>query len=200
MRTIAFVVMAGILLTSPGWAQHAPTPSTSNLDALAAWAPDDSAPPQARGTTPPPPPTPPPALIDSTNTRGLPNPAENVKLELAITDTYNGAPSSKTVSIVIANGSSGAVRTQNRLPDGNPVYLNIDAQARVYGGGVISVVMTFQYTPAQPAQGENRQRPADLEEHVSVLLQDGKSTVVSQSADPATDRKVTAQITATIVR
>jgi hypothetical protein len=199
MRTIAFVVMAGILLTSPGWAQHAPAPSMPNLDTFAAWAPDDTAPSQGRATLPTPPP-PPPAAIDSTNTRGLPNPAENVKLELAISDTYNGAPSSKTVSIVIANGSSGAVRTQNRLPDGSPVYLNIDAQARVFGGGVISVVMTFQYTPAQPAQGENRQRPADLEEHVSVLLQDGKSTVVSQSADPATDRKVTAQITATIVR
>jgi hypothetical protein len=135
----------------------------------------------------------------------------NVKLELAITDTYAGTPAKKTVTLLIANGGGGMIRTSNRLPDGSPVNLNVDCQVTVNavtmpgrerGPDVIRASLTFAYTPAQSPQAEGRPapRPADLTESVTVILQDGKTTVVSQSADPATDRKVTVEVTATIIK
>src|SRR5438552_5453122 len=53
-----------------------------------------------------------------------PNPAVNVRIELTITDTYATTPSKKTVTLLMANGGSGSIRTSNRLADGSPVALN----------------------------------------------------------------------------
>jgi hypothetical protein len=40
----------------------------------------------------------------------------------------------------------------------------------------------------------------DIQEQMNVLLTDGKPLVVSQSADPRGDRKVTVDVTATILK
>lgn len=126
----------------------------------------------------------------------------NVKLDLTITDTYTGVPAKKTVSMLILNGSNGMIRTSNRLPNGSPVGLNIDAAAQVFSGGLITVRVTFEYTPSQSAgdASPSMPRPAELHESLSVILQDGKSLIVSQSADPTTDRKVTVELVATVLK
>jgi hypothetical protein len=145
---------------------------------------------------------------------GLPTITANVKLDLTITDTYTGTPVKKTVSMLILNGSNGMIRTSNRLATGYVVGLNVDAAAMIHQGGLITVRVTFEYTPAQtgasagseqkaaPAeQGLSpRSQPAELHESLSVVLQDGKPLLVSQSADPTTDRRVTVELMATILK
>jgi hypothetical protein len=141
---------------------------------------------------------------------GLPAVSANVKLDLMIVDTYTGAPTKKTVSMLILNGSNGMVRTSNILA-GSKVGLNVDAAVMIHQGGLITVRLTFEYTPAQTlnAQSEAAEkqglaqptsRPAEIHESLTVLLQDGKPLLVSQSADPATDRKVTVEVTAAILK
>ena len=152
---------------------------------------------------------------------GLPTPTANVKLDLIITDTYTGTPVKKTVSMLIMNGSSGMIRTANRLATGSNVGLNVDAAVMIHQGGLITVRVTFEYTPAQAPSiinPQNREQidairaqqaerglsptsqPAELHESLSVVLQDGKPLLVSQSADPTTDRKVTVEVMATILK
>ena len=152
---------------------------------------------------------------------GLPTITANVKLDLTITDTYTGTPVKKTVSMLILNGSNGMIRTSNRLATGAPVGLNIDAAAMIHQGGFITVRITFEYTPAlgsgPPAAATSEQmaaakaqlsekglsfgaQPAELHESLSVVLQDGKPLLVSQSADPTTDRKVTVELMATVLK
>jgi hypothetical protein len=152
---------------------------------------------------------------------GLPIPTANVKLDLIITDTYTGAPVKKTVSMLIMNGSNGMIRTANRLATGSNVGLNVDAAVMIHQGGLITVRVTFEYTPAQAPSiinPQNREQidairaqqaerglsptsqPAELHESLSVVLQDGKPLLVSQSADPTTDRKVTVEVMATILK
>jgi hypothetical protein len=149
-----------------------------------------------------------------------PNPA-NVKLDLTITDTYTGTPIKKTVSMLILNGSNGMIRTSNRLATGPEVGLNVDASAMIHQGGLITVRVTFEYTPAQGSAGlmsgtaeqvekarsqlaekglSFGSQPAQLHESISVILQDGKPLLVSQSADPTTDRKVTVEMMATVLK
>jgi hypothetical protein len=215
MRKLLFVLVIGTAGVSPALAQQAPPPSPAQATQI-----PQTAPPAAPTQTPAPSGQrggrgqgTPGAMAGFNDFRiqGIPNPAVNVKLELSITDTYAGTPAKKTVTMLVSNGGSGMIRTSNRLPDGSPVNLNVDCQVSVSsvalpgrerGPEVIRTSLTFLYTPAQASSGEGRPapRPADLTESVNVLLQDGKLTVVSQSADPATDRKVTVEVTATIIR
>jgi hypothetical protein len=133
----------------------------------------------------------------------------NIRLDLTITDTYTGTPSTKTVTILIASGANARVRTANVLPNGYEVELNVDAGVSAMpGSDVIRTDVTFEYSPAQVELGGETPatradmpiRPAQLHESLTVFLNDGQQTMVSQSADPATDRKVTVELTATIVR
>ena len=120
----------------------------------------------------------------------------NIRLDLVITDTYTGAPVKKTVSLLVLNGHNGMIRTNGS--DGWSV-LNVDAVAGAWTSGQVSLRMTFEYTPAQTKETSAGRAPR-LNESITVVLQDGKPLMVSQSADPATDRKVTAELTATILK
>src|SRR5687768_10486810 len=79
----------------------------------------------------------------------LPTVTANIKLDLTITDTYTGTPVKKTVSMLILNGSNGMIRTANRLANGSQVGLNVDAAAMIHQGGLVTIRLTFEYTPAQ---------------------------------------------------
>ena len=122
--------------------------------------------------------------------------------------------------MLVLNGSSGMIRTTNKLANGSNVGLNVDAAATIHQGGLVTVRVTFEYSPSQlnansaanrdelealRAQQAERglsptSQPAQLHETLSVVLQDGKPLLVSQSADPTTDRKVTVELMATILK
>jgi hypothetical protein len=144
---------------------------------------------------PPPPKNPPPA----------PSSFTNIRLDLTITDTYADTPSTKTVTMLVMDRARGSIRTQNRLANGPGVLLNMDAAVDLLpppsGSGRIQLLLTFEYTPVQ-AEGaaETRAVPAQLTESLTVVLQDGQKLMISQSADPVTDRKVTVEVTATVLR
>jgi hypothetical protein len=139
-----------------------------------------------------------PYIASATN---QPMPAStNIRLELVITDTFTGAPVKKSVSLLVVTGNSGMIRTSNTMT-GTLAVLNVDAVAAAYQSGVVSTRLTFEYSPPPPIEGPlaGRRSPS-LNESITVVLQDGKPMVISQSADPATDRKVTAELTATILK
>src|SRR5262249_34351587 len=138
-----------------------------------------STPDPFQATTPPAAPsqTPPPSRQGGAAPTARPNepsrlhpltPITNVRLELAITDTYAGAPARKVVTMLVANGTSSLVRTSNHLSDGYNVNLNVDAHVELMSNQAIYTSLTFQYTPAQVAgEGKPAPRPADLFETVS---------------------------------
>ena len=152
--------------------------------------------------------------------------AVNIRLDLVLTDNYSGSPAKKTVSMVIMNRQSGMIRTQNSV-GGFRVRLDVDAQVELHasgaGGGAstatggastgaasagpMTLRLTLQYTPAPSdaalAKGLDSTRgavPSGLDESFAVILQDGKPLLVSQSADPVTDRRVTVEVTATVLK
>jgi hypothetical protein len=122
----------------------------------------------------------------------------NVQLELTITDTISGSPVTKTVSMVILNGSSGMIRTAT---PGQDHMLNVDAVANAYQNGMIGVRLSFEFQPAsETTEGKPGPRRPRLNESLTVVVVDGKPLVVSQSADAASDRTVTASIKATVLK
>jgi hypothetical protein len=158
---------------------------------------------QATTPAPPAPPAPPPA-------RAVP--MQNVKVEVIITDTFGGTPAKKTVSVLGLDGHTGRIRSSQNVGLTNPmngsisynsIGINVDATPNIRPDGRVELQLSVSYTPqlnAVEPGGNSAQKPADINESMTTLLIDGKSTLLSQSADPQSDRKVTLEVTATVVR
>ena len=119
----------------------------------------------------------------------------NVQVELTVTDSMASAsPQKKTVSMMIADGRMGRIRSTR---DHSPAVLNVDATPTIYGNQ-IRLQLTLEYSP--PLTGDAAARYSHVNEMVTLMLQPGKPTLVSQASDPSADRKVTVEVTATILK
>ncbi len=119
--------------------------------------------------------------------------AANIRIELTITDQRSDSQTSpKTVTLLVEDRQSGRLRTGR----GNAA-LNLDARPEIVREGRVRVMVALEYTPQD---GPERQTQPPIQESVTALLEDGKPLVISQSADPMTDRKVRVEVKATVVR
>jgi hypothetical protein len=132
----------------------------------------------------------------------------NVQIELTLTDQLGGnAAEKKTVSMIAASGSWGKVRSTGTIrPVGDLAYavvLNVDARPFVSIDGPVQLELTFEYVPVKSA-GDAKdgagQRPSGINQSQTVILQSGKPLIVSQAADPISDRKVVVEVKATILK
>lgn len=130
----------------------------------------------------------------------------NVQIELTLTEQAGtAAPEKKIVSMVASSGnwgkirSSGSIRTVGDAPIG--VELNVDARPFVSVDGPIQLELTLNYVPAVVLGGkENSTAKLGLNQSLTVVLQNGKPLVISQSADPVSDRKVVIEVKATVLK
>src|SRR5512132_552765 len=137
--------------------------------------------------------TTPPKVAEPQTPRATPAQAANVRVDITITDQRTDAQTpSKTVTLLLEDRQSGRMRTGRAN-----AMLNVDARPEILREGRVRVGLSLEYTP-QDAPDRPTQPP--VIESVTALLEDGKSLVVSQSADPITDRKVRVELKATIVR
>jgi hypothetical protein len=210
MRT-RFALMVFVLIASHALAQPAPGRRQTPQAPQPPPAPVQPAAPAS--STPPPPP--PPAPPGPPRREGQPI---NVKVELTITEEGGGATSSKkTVSAVIGDGFNGYVRANgnnldpNAAPSERFVPLNFDAYPVILSNGKIRLTCSIQYlagaaqytaVAASPPGGasQNQRARTDIKENIVLILESGKSLVVSQAADPVSDRQVTVEVRATILR
>jgi len=117
----------------------------------------------------------------------------NVQVVLGIADYLGAAvPQKKTVSMLLAEGYMGRVRSQR----GAVALLNVDATPRLLKDGRISLQLTLEYSVGRMMEDTR----SHIHESLTVLLQSGKPLVVTQAADPESDRKVTVEVTATILK
>ena len=161
-----------------------------------------------------------------TERRGVPT--RNVKVDVTISDqTGSRTPMKKVVSLLVADGRSGGVRSMTSVPviSGGPnreLPLNVDATATVTAESRILLELRFNYssvstvTPLgasewpEPTTEEERARDrnlktprasqANITENLVVLLVPGVPTVVARSADPVADRTVTVEVKAEIAK
>lgn len=132
----------------------------------------------------------------------------NVQIELTLTDQLGvNAPEKKTVSMIASSGSWGKIRSTGTIrPDGDapyPVVLNVDARPFVSIEGPIQLELTFEYVPLKSTGDVKegaRQRPSGINQSQTVILQSGRRLIVSQAADPISDRKVVVEVLATILK
>jgi hypothetical protein len=144
-----------------------------------------------------------------------------VRVDVTITDSFGAGPTKKTIGVLVADGRNGSIRSTMSVPQPNPmipavtgdanqpmphsfsyqnISLNVDAAPEVLTDGRIFMGLNVQYTPDTPQEPGGSNKPGSLNESLQVVVADGKQTLIAQSADPRGDRKVTLEVTATIVK
>lgn len=146
----------------------------------------------------------------------LPKSWKNVRLEITITDTAQGT-GQKTVVLQVVDGRRGSIRVARgseiinadavvTLPDARMIAEiaraqlsnpRLNADPRYGEEGKLLVDLTIQYRPAAAQPGGFI---STVDESISVVLTEGAKTMISQAADPSSDRKVTVELTATTVK
>ncbi len=131
-----------------------------------------------------------------------------MKVELNITeDGGAGAPIKKSVTAVVADGYNGFVRQQGIAQESQraairSVPLNLDAFPVILPNGKIRLTCSIQYTSSgtagsAPVEGRTG---TDIKQSLVLNLESGKPLVISQGTDPIGERRVTVEVTATILK
>jgi len=129
----------------------------------------------------------------------------NVKLDVTILDQAGDAePARKTVSLILADRRKGMIRSGgNVLVAGNrvDVMLNVDARPSIMDDKRIDLDLGLEYAPKPVSENEtNGERRAHLSERLVLILEPGKPMVVSHASDPISNRRITVELTATILK
>jgi pyruvate/2-oxoglutarate dehydrogenase complex dihydrolipoamide acyltransferase (E2) component len=191
MRTRFVLLAAFVFAAGHVYAQTAPRPPQP-----APAAPAAPPAPAVNAPAPPPPPPPPPAPPAPPT----PRQAINIKVDLNITEDGAGGPLiKKSVSAVAGDGFNGSVREMSAAtPPTNFIPLNLDAYPTILPSGKIRLQCSIQYQSAQNRDPGNR--ATDIKQNFVVILDSGKPLVVTQATDPVSDRRVTVEVTATILK
>jgi hypothetical protein len=187
-RVYVAALCVAALGTASMWAQQ-PAPARGQTTAA----------PAAPAAQPPPPPT----------TRRLGQPV-NVKIEFTLMDQHSGGAATKrTVTLVVADAMGGSIRTQSDVAGvGGGVPLNIDANPDLLADGKIRLGFTVQYDWPAPIEGGRDMNTVTrgtvlktvMRESVSLILENGKPMIATQSADPIGERQVTVEVKATVLK
>ena len=128
----------------------------------------------------------------------------NIKIDLTITDQAGPSESAKrTVSMIVADRKNGSIRSVGQVVLGGryAVSLNVDATPTILKDGAIRLDLALEYLPKpnteNASSGEGR---ASLNERLSLFVTPGKPMVVSQAADPTSDRRITVELLTTVMK
>ena len=133
-------------------------------------------------------------------------------MELTITDQGgSGAPTKKTISLIVADRQNGSIRSRGRVGPGRDVTINVDARPAINKDNIIRLDLGLEYQPVvdERAAARGAVKPgavpagavvSNLNQRISVLLESGKPLVISQAADPGSARQISVEVKATIAR
>ena len=127
-------------------------------------------------------------------------PPATIKLELTITDLVgSGEPVRKTVSMVLADRGSGSIRSTGSARPQGRVQMNVDAQPYVISPGLIRLTLRLEYNP-RTLGNESATEWSTVSEQIQTVVESGKSLMISQAVDPASDRKIVVDVKATVMK
>ncbi len=167
--------------------------------------------------------------VKETAPKPAPEPAPlpvNIKIEVSITDqSGSGTPAKKVVSMIASDRMSTNIRSSASVPvptqvftkpaAGTPgvtpemsytyrnVTINVDARPAILQKepSRLSLSLGLEYIPrTEGRQEEMAPGMASWKESLWLILESGKPMIVSQAADPTSDRKITVEVTATILK
>jgi hypothetical protein len=170
---------------------------------------------QQKPPTPPPPtvtvtprpvvqPPPPPPAAPTPDGRSQ-KVGHNVRVDVTFTEQRTDGPvQPKTVTVTTNDRQWGRVRSSVHTAGYGASPLNVDARPEVQSDGRVLLSLNLEYGEKRVPQGQDVQQgqviETTLNESVTVALESGKPLTITQSADPMSDRKVTVEVKATVLR
>ena len=153
------------------------------------------------------PPSKPPAAPEPPAKADLLRPPEpagqplNIRFDVTIVDEGGPQTSRKAISVTVADREVGLVRASVSIPGHGDVPVSLDVRPALGSNGTIRTRMVLEYrpTPAFDPKGAVP-TPASMRLQFGVLLKNGEKIVAAQAADPMTDRRVSVEVTATILK
>jgi hypothetical protein len=133
----------------------------------------------------------------------------NIQFDIAIADEGGGLPASKkNVVLMVQGGGAGSLRSngiglvtrEGKITDRVNVELNADIKMPSYNFKEPNKVRARISIEYQPFFAEMRATPARVRAQVDVLLENGRKTVLWQTADPITGLRTTIEVTATVLK
>jgi hypothetical protein len=122
----------------------------------------------------------------------------NILLDVTITDqTGTADPLKKTLSMIVADRASGSIRSVGSIRSQGQVQINMDARPTILSNGSVRVALGLEYNPRMLGT-DAPTAWSRLNEQIGVVLEPGKPLVISQAADPASDRRILVEMKATI--
>jgi hypothetical protein len=129
----------------------------------------------------------------------------NVRIEVTFSEQRSDSPAMpKTVTVTTNDGQWGRVRSSVNTVGYGSSPLNVDARPEVLPDGRVLLAVNIEYGEKRVPEGKQVQPgqiiEATLNESVTLLLESGKGLAVTQSADPMSDRKVSVEVKATVLK
>ena len=119
--------------------------------------------------------------------------AANIRIDLTITDQRSESQAApKTLMLLLEDRQSGRIRSSR----GNAM-LNLDVRPEIVRDSRVRLFVSLEFSPQD---GPDRPTQPPVLQSLTALVDDGKSLVISQSADPTSDRKVRVEVKATVAR
>jgi hypothetical protein len=129
-----------------------------------------------------------------------PDQTVNIKLNLTISDQIGtGDPVKKTLSMIVADGQTGTIRNTGNVKDQGRVQIRVEVRPKLLPSGQIRLALALEYAPIAAGTGTPVQDSA-LSQQISALIEPGKPVVVTQSADPASDRRIVVEVQAAVLK
>ena len=123
-----------------------------------------------------------------------PQPGQLVNIQIDITLLSEGGtqgPSRKTVTLTLADKQEGSVRSMDRGP-GAPGSLNVDARPVVQANGLVLTRIGLEFNGGDDVPF--------VQVRAQPLLESGRMLRISRAVSPKTDRSVTVEVTATVLK
>jgi hypothetical protein len=129
----------------------------------------------------------------------------NVQVDVTVSDQVGTAgPVVRTISATAADGERSSVRSETNVKTATGfqrISLALDVKPRVAGPNKVRAEIGLN-TDAVTTEGAAKDVTAIPASRVtqSVVLESGRTVVLSQTTDPLTDRRTTIEVKATILR
>jgi hypothetical protein len=132
----------------------------------------------------------------------------NIKIDLTISDrTGPGEPAKRAITMIVSDRRAGNIRS---AANDERARLFVDASPTILANGDVELSLGMEYNPRQVAAGKPAEpsvalRPepgggTSLNQRITLILQSGKPLQISQSADPISDRSITVEVRATVMK
>ena len=204
MRPVAVTAIVLALAAPHGAFAQAPAPAPAPAEP-AAPAPAPASPRAAQAPRAPAPAAParpaPPAPAPAPGTIGpfvagepnQPGRLVNIQIDIVLTtEGGNQPPTRKTVTLTLADKQEGMVRSMDRQAAPQGGSLNVDARPVVQANGLVLTRIGLEFSGTEDVPF--------VQVRAQPLLESGRALRISRAVSPRTDRSVTVEVTATILK